>query len=952
MRLLPSRYYMSQRSPPRKAPPPSPKEVTEKKDKLIPFADDPYRTAPLKPTEEDVSKLSRRSFLTTTLIDYLLQRLLPPDLPDDTLIASSNSLNYFKVHNPKKRDGVLRRKYQNYSLRPYHFYSLTCARGHFFVVSIDFDMQSRDGILAVRVYDSLRKSQRGHDNVYGDPALVEYLRLFQQFLVQFCCFATRHQDVLVEDRDFILKKVTFLPCPQQRNSYDCGLFGLVTLLHLVDQHASVEDLFTPDDISSFRKGLHTILVDGEDVNREFLYNTFRHLRRHEYPVDAEEQAHAMIPDENSSVDSLLSDVDSNEDTSILDDNNESQDNNPQVPGEDSFDEFFDRFFKDKTYKSLQELDKDVDAYEDMSGVRLVIVKSTDTSRNYVCRTHISCPFNARFGTTRNSGKITLKQSKCNIKHSSNKAPDHARGRSHKKRLKGRLDEALANIVKNKKKEPTPHDLIVSTATANGKTTTYNQAYRYLQKVKETRWDHGDKSYELLIPYLDKFKELNEGSTVEYETDADFTIKRVFVCPGIMRKALMYVRPIISLDAAHMRGSKGILYMACVKTACEDIYTVAFALQRDNENIEGWTWFLRHLHSAIECLEMQHPLGRVAYKYFSFVSDRQKGLHDAISRVFPHNHSYFCAVHIARNVEKHGGKKVASYVHTLAETFSKRFSHHLWEKIQSISSRGRTYLEAIEPNRWLSTTWLDDPTLPPRYGILNTNLSESANNMMEEARQGTWMHGIDCLLVKMTERINAIRKDVSGKEGVVRHIAETIRSRWEECSSCTIMEGAGGGDKFIITRRGDTPEAAGKRYTIDVGMNLCECGEWQEHQYPCLDAMTYLKLHKRLTLNYIMKEYVDTVYTYDNIQEMMKMNIDMVCMETLVPDGYTLPPVVSRRPTGRPKKKRIRKRPRWACDPEKSPVACSKCKRRGHNIRTCGRREEMERDGSGYELDLS
>lgn len=39
------------------------------------------------------------------------------------------------------------------------------------------------------------------------------------------------------------------------------------------------------------------------------------------------------------------------------------------------------------------------------------------------------------------------------------------------------------------------------------------------------------------------------------------------------------------------GVQGVLYMECMKTACEDIYTIAFAMQKDNESIEGWTRFL-------------------------------------------------------------------------------------------------------------------------------------------------------------------------------------------------------------------------------------------------------------------------------------------------------------------------------------------------------------------------
>ena len=51
---------------------------------------------------------------------------------------------------------------------------------------------------------------------------------------------------------------------------------------------------------------------------------------------------------------------------------------------------------------------------------------------------------------------------------------------------------------------------------------------------------------------------------------------------------------------------------------------------------------------------------------------------------------------------------------------------------------------------------------------------------------------------------------------------------------------------------------------------------------------------------------------------------------------------SKRQSGRPKTKRFRKRSRWAHEPERSNIVCSGCQRRGHNIRTCLARAELER----------
>ena len=78
-------------------------------------------------------------------------------------------------------------------------------------------------------------------------------------------------------------------------------------------------------------------------------------------------------------------------------------------------------------------------------------------------------------------------------------------------------------------------------------------------------------------------------------------------------SMRYVRPVLSLDAAHLNSRwKGTLYIASTKTACDEIYPVAFAIGRGNENVEGWKWFLELLHSSIPTLTMDHPKPRFAF----------------------------------------------------------------------------------------------------------------------------------------------------------------------------------------------------------------------------------------------------------------------------------------------------------------------------------------------------
>jgi hypothetical protein len=104
----------------------------------------------------------------------------------------------------------------------------------------------------------------------------------------------------------------------------------------------------------------------------------------------------------------------------------------------------------------------------------------------------------------------------------------------------------------------------------------------------------------------------------------------------------------------------------------------------------------------------------AYAYFSFISDRKKGLIDAQKEVFPQNHASYCAVHIARNAQVKYGKENAKYILPLAKTFSFGMADMYLERM---SGEARGYVAKIPPSQWRYTAWLENPNLPPRFGIV-------------------------------------------------------------------------------------------------------------------------------------------------------------------------------------------------------------------------------------------
>ena len=100
------------------------------------------------------------------------------------------------------------------------------------------------------------------------------------------------------------------------------------------------------------------------------------------------------------------------------------------------------------------------------------------------------------------------------------------------------------------------------------------------------------------------------------------------------------------------------------------------------------------------------------------------------------------------------------------------------------------------------------------------------------------------------------------------------------------------------------------------------------------------------MNQVLQNHIDNLHTFENERELLQSNIVPVCLDTLTADGICLPPKpLTDRVSGRPKKERFRRRsiPR---DDETggSGVVCSRCFMRGHNVRTCFRREAKRMRG--------
>jgi hypothetical protein len=123
----------------------------------------------------------------------------------------------------------------------------------------------------------------------------------------------------------------------------------------------------------------------------------------------------------------------------------------------------------------------------------------------------------------------------------------------------------------------------------------------------------------------------------------------------MYRKLRFVHSVLSIDACHLRSKyKGTLYTATALSASNEIYPIAFSINKDNENTARWIYFMEHLKTNLQILTEPNLKERCAmFAFFSFISDRDKGLIAAMKTTFPDNLHTNCLMHISKNVQKIG-----------------------------------------------------------------------------------------------------------------------------------------------------------------------------------------------------------------------------------------------------------------------------------------------------------
>ena len=140
---------------------------------------------------------------------------------------------------------------------------------------------------------------------------------------------------------------------------------------------------------------------------------------------------------------------------------------------------------------------------------------------------------------------------------------------------------------------------------------------------------------------------NPDSIVSLEYTAKNRFRCVFVWYAASAKAFGDCRFVLGLDGAHLKGKYlGILLSGTAVDANGLLFSLAHVVV-DAKNDENWHWFAKLLFSVIQI----HAMVYLQPHFLLFVSDRPKGLLEAIELMFPGSLHGYCLCHLYKNLHK-------------------------------------------------------------------------------------------------------------------------------------------------------------------------------------------------------------------------------------------------------------------------------------------------------------
>ncbi|XP_050233596.1 uncharacterized protein LOC126682088 [Mercurialis annua] len=275
-----------------------------------------------------------------------------------------------------------------------------------------------------------------------------------------------------------------------------------------------------------------------------------------------------------------------------------------------------------------------------------------------------------------------------------------------------------------------------------------QLYKARNAVKESVEGSHAESYKFLKVYIKNLMNINPGTFVKFEhyerqnMDEPGQFKRIFIAfEPLIIGFLEGCRPLIGVDGCHLKGPYGgCLLNAVALGGNRGILPIAIAIV-EGECYQSWEFFLDCLKQCIG--------GEDEGKHYTFMSDRQKGLIEAVSNIFPTATHRYCCRHIFSNFIKQFPEISLRPKFWMAARSTTGFSFWaVMKEIQKIDNgKASKWLLKIKLKHWCKHAFTKDA----KSDLISNNMSESFNAWIGKLRGMPITTLLDCFREKCMVR---------------------------------------------------------------------------------------------------------------------------------------------------------------------------------------------------------
>ncbi|KAH9623644.1 hypothetical protein KSS87_021988 [Heliosperma pusillum] len=449
---------------------------------------------------------------------------------------------------------------------------------------------------------------------------------------------------------------------------------------------------------------------------------------------------------------------------------------------------------------------------------------------------------------------------------------------------------------------------------------YGKCWLARSREKLVIFGNGKDQYGKVWDYAASLRKYNSGSTAFVVCDnierPPPIFRRIYICLAACKEGFTKgCRPLLGVDGCHLKGPyPGMILVAVGKDENNNIFPVAWAVV-EVENTDSWRWFLEMLANDV-C----KPEG----EGMTFMSDRQKGLIDALRMVVPKAETRYCARHIWANFKlSYGGKLYKeSFWNAVRATTKADFDGHM-EGIKFLSYDAWAYLNVIPVEHWSRHAFQTHC----KSNMLLNNLCETFNAVLKDARDKPILTQMEWIRRYVMKRTCEKREGLQKYEGrLMPYVNKYLKWAADEATYGKALQSKD--DNFEVDFKGE-------RWVVQLNQRKCNCRNCQLSGLPCTHAMVCI-LKQRLD----HEDFVDDAYTKERYAMAYELAISpMPGVKQWEKSGLPepLPPII-RKMRGRPSKKRRRKE---AGEEESNRVKRPKNKNKcgifgglGHSKRTC------------------